>query len=167
VAWPDTPMTLAEREKWVKEIGLSKSPRPTKTGPRPNKAQRKADQKRRKAAAILNKRMGDLDKGDFFHRIIRGYKIHKDHFGRPDKISSVEYIRIAKILDEDLWLRNDHKDAGDNDPARWSKAKNASAKRLTQEIRCIGTYLEKQEITPERAEELLDLLYKHLGEKIK
>lgn len=74
--------------------------------------------------------------------------------------------RIAKILDDQLWLRLNHASEADTDPAQWSKARNVSAERLTQEIKQVGLYLMQGEIAQVDAEMLLDLLWAELGAKI-
>jgi hypothetical protein len=82
-------------------------------------------------------------------------------------VGRTENVRIAKIVDGDLWIRHNHADTSDTDTREWKKARNSTPERLNLEILQIGKYLENGEIDQTEAEELLDLMYAHLGRALR
>lgn len=135
------------------------------------KAERKLkNQKRSKAAKNMDRfkaRKAKLDEGRFFYRYQNQQTTEKNWImTQAIGIINSPMIKIAKILNGDLWIRNNH-GAVAEDQTEWSKAKNAKPTRLNQEILQIGHYLENREIEVEWAEELLDLLYAHLGRALR
>lgn len=142
---------------------------PVKTGSREplprGKRGKRREAKRRKDI------VGDLGKGRFFERFViapdPGFDPGFSWGSVLSALKPVEVgIRVAKILEGDLWIRKAHTKE-DLDPDLWSKAKNATATRLNHEIRVIGGYLASGTMEEDQAQELLDLLYELLGEKIK
>jgi hypothetical protein len=82
-------------------------------------------------------------------------------------VGRTENVRIAKIVDGDLWIRHNHADTSDTDTREWKKARNCTPERLNQEILQIGNYLQNNEIDQTEAEELLDLMYAHLSRALR
>lgn len=164
--------TLEARLAASQSIGTGKTPEPTKTGPRtlgPKKTARQRE--KRKARKEREARARAMNEGRFFLRFFFTTKrvgASRDVFGRVTPAHDIQApaeARVAKILQGDLWIRRDHSNP-DTDPTQWSKAKNAKAERLNQEIRQVAGYLASHEMREEDAQELLDLLFAHLGEKI-
>lgn len=164
-------ISTAEIEKRV-AIGQEKIPEPTKTGPRARRKPPRDTKNTRKAKKRRDALRAEMQRGVFF---LRRYSYEqeeevKDPWGihptRKTRVPRVGTCRLAKIVDGDLWIRKTHASVEDNDPTEWAKAKNAKPERLNQEIRQVAGYLASGEMHEDAAQQLLDLLFMHLGDKV-
>lgn len=123
----------------------------------------------------LRAQKAKLEDGRFFYRYLRSPGVvaemkaaRYNNYGQVTALNMMvePMVKIAKILDDELWLRHNHKSVEEKQE-EWSKAKNAKPTRLNQEILQVGAYMENDEIEMEWAEELLDLLYMHLGQALR
>lgn len=162
-------MTFGELEKARRErasrVGAGKAPEPTKTGRRASRAEETARRAHRKVQAEKRRIARELAKGKFFLRTVEA--------SPEENVMGIQILparrynaKIAKLVEGDLWIRRDHACEEDEDPVLWSKAKNAGAPRLNAEIRSWGAYLTHGEVREEDAQEVLDLLYFHLADRL-
>jgi hypothetical protein len=149
---------------------------PTKTGPRADRP--KTTKRERREVRDKRRLQAQANEGYFFFRkkteVVKGDNADLAGYGlsmwgatprMPDK--TVErMIRIAKITpDGETWIRRSHV-PDDTDPTLWSKLSNASKERIYHEIKQVGAYHSSEEMDPEQARELLDLLYAALEAKL-
>lgn len=125
---------------------------PTSTGPRlkgGNKFQK------REAQELLEWRKEKANKADRF--FVRNLKTsppgswQRDHeVGTP--------VRIAKLVNGELWLRHDHRSPVDDNPKLWNRLSEASKKRLFHEQKQVGIFHAKGELSDQDASDLLGYL---------